>query len=179
MMNDRLHLLFSGPILMPSDSHPPGDLAPNPAPGGPAAEEPLLGDFGSPGSAAGVPRVDAHILVVDDELINVKVIQKFLGAAGYQHVSYVESGLQALDILAREMPDLVLLDIFLADVNGIEVLKRLRELPGGAHLPVLIITASNDRDLERCALDLGAIGFITKPISHGELIDWLKKALPA
>ncbi|HEX4146228.1 MAG TPA: response regulator [Pirellulales bacterium] len=141
--------------------------------------ESALPPFGSAGVAAGARRLDAHILVVDDEQINFKVIQKFLGAAGYRHVSCVESGLQALDLLSREMPDLVLLDIFLADVNGIEVLKQLRALPGGAELPVLIITASTDRDLERCALGLGAIGFISKPISHLDLITRLEKALPA
>jgi len=168
---------------MHSDSQLPGDLAANhpttghPATGDPSSQEPALGGLGSPGRAAGVPRLDAHILVVDDELINVKVIQKFLAAAGYQHVSYVESGQQALDFFQRERPDLVLLDIFLADVNGIEVLKRLRALPGGKDLPVLIVTASTDHDLQRCAMELGAIGFLTKPIGHSELIAWLEKAL--
>jgi CheY-like chemotaxis protein len=173
---------------MHSDSQLRDDLAANhptngqptsghPASGEAATEPPTLGAFGSPGLAAGVSRLDAHILVVDDELINVKVIQKFLAAAGYQRVSCVESGLQALDLLARERPDLVLLDVFLADVNGIEVLKRLRALPGGKDLPVLIVTASTDHDLQRCAMELGAIGFLTKPIGHSELIAWLEKAL--
>jgi CheY-like chemotaxis protein len=185
---------------MQSDSSSPGDLAagtPVPssavsgnvvsgnavpgeaASGGPAAQDRALPAFGSTGVAASTSRFDAHILVVDDEPINVKVIQKFLGGAGYQRISSAESGLQALEMVAREMPDLVLLDVFLADVNGIEVLKRLRALPGGKKLPVLILTASTDADLERCALDLGAIGFITKPISHGELIAWLQKTLSA
>jgi CheY-like chemotaxis protein len=176
MINDRRYLQFSGPVLMFSDSQLSGDLAPNPPSGQPSAEEALRA-FESSGSATGGSRLDAHILVVDDELINVKVVQKFLGAAGYRHVSFVESGLQALNLLEREMPDLLLLDIFLADVNGIEVLKRLRALPGGKHLPVLVITASTDRDLERCALELGAIGFVTKPISHGDLIARLQTAL--
>ena len=168
-----------GSVPMQSDSHLPGDLARGePATGQPAAVEPALHAFGSAGRGVGACRLDAHILVVDDEPINVKVIQKFLGAAGYRRISCVASGLQALDFVAREMPDIVLLDIFLADVNGIEVLKRLRALPGGRDLPVLIITASTDRDLERCALELKAIGFVTKPISHGELIARLEKAFP-
>jgi CheY-like chemotaxis protein len=120
----------------------------------------------------------AHILLVDDEPINVKIIQKFLGAGGYNRFSSAESGQQALDLLGREMPDLVLLDIFLGDINGIEVLKRLRTLPGGSQLPVLVLTASDDPDLKRVALDLGAVGFVTKPIHQAELVDWLQRTLP-
>ena len=168
---------------MHSDSPLPGDLATGePAAGVLAGDaiavQPTLQAFASPGRAAARAGLDAHILVVDDELINVKVIQKFLSAAGYRHVSYVESGLQALDLIAREMPDLVLLDIFLADVNGIEVLKQLRAIPGGRDLPVLILTASTDPDLKRCALDLGAIGFVTKPISHRRTDRLARKGLP-
>jgi CheY-like chemotaxis protein len=167
---------------MHSDSSSPGDLAAGPsvpgegASGNPAAQDPALPAFGASGVAAG-SWLDAHILVVDDEPINVKVIHKFLAGAGYRRLSSANSGAQALDLLAREMPHVVLLDVFLNDVNGIEVLKRLRALPGGKHLPVLILTASTDADLERCAMDLGARGFLTKPISHGELIAWLQKIL--
>jgi CheY-like chemotaxis protein len=135
--------------------------------------------FGSPAKADGPPQSNAHILLVDDEPINIKVIQMFLATGGYHRFSSAESGQQALDFLAHEMPDLVLLDIFLGDINGIEVLKRLRTLPGGAHLPVLILTASDDPDLKRCALELGATGFVTKPIHQSELVAWLQKSLSA
>jgi CheY-like chemotaxis protein len=184
MMGYRLHLSFFGSNSMPSDPHLPSDLASahstagHPAAGDPAGGSPLRA-FGSAGLGAASRRTEAHILVVDDEPINVKVIQKFLAGRGYQHIASAESGQQALDLLAHEMPDLLLLDIFLTDVNGIEVLKRLRALPGGAKLPVLIISASEDPDLKRIALELGVIGFITKPISHSELIAWMQKVLPA
>ena len=113
---------------MNSDSHLPGD----PMPADAASGEVELRTFGSPGIAPGPVRSNAHILLVDDEPINVKVIEKFLAAGGYCRLTSAESGQQALDLVASEMPDLLLLDIFLGDINGIEVLKRLRTLPGGA-----------------------------------------------
>ena len=131
---------------MQSDSPLPGDPLPAEAASGAAVPA-----FGTPGTAGGAPQSDAHILLVDDEPLNVKIIQKFLGAGGYHRFSSAESGQQAIDLLERQMPDLMLLDIFLGDINGIEVLKQVRTLPGGERLPVLILTASDDPDLKRCA----------------------------
>lgn len=154
---------------MNSESQPLGEVASN---------QTTLRALASPGAAADAPQSEAHILLVDDEPINVKVIQKFLAASGYRHFSFATTGQQALEQMEREPPDMVLLDIFLGDINGIEVLRRLRKLPGGARLPVLILTASDDADLKRVALELGAIGFLTKPIHQTELIAWLQKSLP-
>ena len=164
---------------MHSDSPLPGDLAAADIRSADAAPgEPARGRRSriARAQAGGSARLDAHILVVDDEPINVKVMQKFLGSAGYQPFLRRRVASRLWSWSAREMPDVVLLDIFLGDINGIEVLKRLRTLPGGKHLPVLILTASNDPDLRRCALELGAIGFITKPISQVDLVAWLRKS---
>jgi CheY-like chemotaxis protein len=156
-----------------------------------------LPDFSSHGAASGQPspsgialrggqpslprpaRPEAHILVVDDEPINAKVIVKYFAAFGYANCSIAESGQQALDAIAQSMPDLVLLDVFLGDLNGIEVLKQVRSLPGGKRLPVIILTASDDPDLKRVALELGAAGFLTKPVTQSELLAWAQKCLPA
>ncbi len=118
--------------------------------------------------------------MVEDEPINVKIIQLFLSRAGYRHVSGVESGEAALELLQAGLPDLVLLDIFfMGGINGIEMLERLRTLPGGRDLPVLILTASEDATIKRRALELKVVGFIYKPVSSTELLAWVARALDA
>ena len=155
---------------MSSDFQLPSEAGAVPLPAQPTAA-PL-----APPTKAAADLRRAHLLVVDDEPINAKVIEKLLAGDGYERITCVESGRRALDLLARERADLVLLDVFLGDVNGIDVLKQLRACPGAA-VPILIVSASSDSDLQRIALDLGAIGFITKPICQSQLLAQVEKGL--
>jgi CheY-like chemotaxis protein len=159
---------------MTTDSFSPGPPAPiDPAPARPA-------ESGTSAALPGVSRPTARILVVEDEPINVRIIQLFLSRAGYSQVSAIDSGEAALKLLAAGLPDLILLDIFfVGGINGIEMLERLRTLPGGRELPVLILTASEDPAIKRRALELGAIGFIYKPVSSADLLAWVARALSA
>jgi two-component system, sensor histidine kinase and response regulator len=110
----------------------------------------------------------ASILVVDDESINFDVIEILLFKDGHQ-LSYASNGRDALAGLEKTQPDVVLLDVMMPDLDGMEVCRRIKANPGLQHIPVIMVTALNSKeDLERC-LEAGADDFVGKPVNGSEL----------
>jgi putative two-component system response regulator len=109
-----------------------------------------------------------QILVVDDNLTNLKQINVQL-AEDYL-VLLAKSGAQAMQIVSRERPDLILLDIEMPEMNGFETIARLKENAGLSWIPVIFLTASRDVTTEIKALKSGAVDFITKPIEKSILL---------
>jgi adenylate cyclase len=110
----------------------------------------------------------ARILVVDDTPTNVRLLEALLAPRGYE-VTEATSGEEALSLLEKEHPDLVLLDILMPGVDGYEVCRRLRANPETAHLPVIMITASEINQKVK-ALEAGADDFVVKPFDKAELL---------
>ncbi len=108
---------------------------------------------------------NARILVIDDEPRILRFLQKHLQLAGYT-VQGVPSGIEGLDKMLDAWPDLILLDLGLPDVDGLEVLRRVR---CQADVPVIILTARDDEDSMVTGLRLGADDYLTKPFSGREL----------
>jgi len=111
---------------------------------------------------------DPLILVVDDLPQNVRLLDAVLSPQGFR-VATASSGKEALDVLSKEHPDLVLLDILMPGIDGYEVCRRIREDPGTAFLPVIMITASEGEDKIR-AIESGADDFVHKPFDQAELV---------
>ena len=109
------------------------------------------------------------VLVVDDQNSNLQLIGEILDRAGYQ-VMPALSGQQALARCARRPPDLILLDLVMPELGGVETCRRLRELPGIGDVPILFVTAMHDRNATVTALDAGAVDYITKPFLPEELL---------
>jgi len=110
-----------------------------------------------------------RILVVDDTPENIRLLDAVLSPRGYT-VDAVSSGAQALEKLAEEpLPDLVLLDIVMPEVDGYEVCRRIRAAPATALLPVVMITASSGEEKVK-ALEAGADDFVMKPFDQAELL---------
>ena len=107
--------------------------------------------------------VAATILVVDDNAINRALLEEELTHRGFA-VRMASGGAEALEMVAAERFDLVLLDIMMPDVDGTQVLRRLREKWSGIELPVIMTTARADRRDIVGALELGANDYVTKPI---------------
>lgn len=106
----------------------------------------------------------ARILVVDDTPDNLYLMSALLEDQ-YQ-VSTAESGAQALELAASPVPpELILLDIMMPEMDGYEVMRRLRQNPATASIPVIFLTALTSIEEEQFGLDLGAVDYITKPIS--------------
>ena len=113
------------------------------------------------------------VLVVDDEPQIQRFLRHALVAAGYE-ARLAATGSEALASVAAEAPDLMILDLGLPDMNGKEVIERLRR---DSDLPVIVLSA-HDQEMERImALDLGADDFVSKPFGIGELLARLRVSL--
>ena len=108
------------------------------------------------------------ILVIDDEPDNFDVIETFLSNQDYQ-LYYSANGQEALDSLDTYNPDLILLDVMMPGIDGIEVCQQIKTMPKWQAIPIIMVTAlSSKSDLARC-LNTGANDFISKPVNAVEL----------
>lgn len=173
---DRAALL--PPRRLPVDLLPqPARTEGSPAPAG--AAHPAVGEVGpaaglscavdesgalacTPSPLHPLPR-RGKLLVVDDQPIHLQVLHRALSA---EHQMFVAtSGAQALKVAQEQRPDLVLLDVVMPDMDGFEVLRRLRSHPELTDIPVIFITAHGGEEIETQCLQAGAVDFITKPIN--------------
>lgn len=115
----------------------------------------------------------ADILIIDDERQIRRLLNLTLTGAGY-HVRECENGQLGLSETALKRPDAIILDLGLPDINGLEVLKQLREW---TQVPILILTAWDREDEKVDALDAGADDYLTKPFSGRELLARLRVML--
>lgn len=114
------------------------------------------------------------ILAVDDEKHIVRLIQVNLERAGYE-VMTANDGQQALDLVAQETPDLIVLDWMMPQLNGMETLKRLKANDATAEIPVIMLTAkSNDADVFK-GWQSGVDCYLTKPFNPMELLTFVKR----
>lgn len=116
------------------------------------------------------------ILVVDDEQDLLDLIEYNLRQEGFD-VLKAENGRDGIQMAKEHMPDLVLLDIMMPQMDGIEVCDRMREDSTLSHIPIIFLTARSDEKTEIEGLNKGADDFITKPISTSKLISRIKAVL--
>ncbi len=114
------------------------------------------------------------ILIVDDEPPIRRLLRTSLAPHGF-HVIEAATGQAALDAAAHEKPDIMLLDLGLPDMDGVEVIRRLRA--AGSKLPVIVVSSRGDEKGKVEALDLGADDYVTKPFGMAELIARIRTAL--
>ena len=110
----------------------------------------------------------ANILVIDDDEIVARTIERAL-RSNELRVTVASSGVEGLKIARRRRPDLVILDIIMPGMNGLEVTKAIRADAAWRHLPIIVITATGGMDLIR-ALEAGADDFVAKPFDRNELL---------
>ncbi len=118
----------------------------------------------------GLPvRNSARILVVDDEADILKLLEYNLRKAGHTVFS-AKDGPEAIDLAKTKKPDLIVLDIMLPNMDGTEVLKRLKESDATRRIPVIMLTAKGEEVDRVVGFELGAEDYITKPFSPRELV---------
>ncbi|VAX42211.1 Response regulator [hydrothermal vent metagenome] len=117
------------------------------------------------------------VCIVDDEPINIRVTQKHLERCGYSEFVTTTNPREACHLIYQEQPGVVLLDLMMPEVSGLDILRVLRMDDRTNQLPVLILTASTDSASKRTALELGATDFLMKPIDFDELIPRVRNAL--
>lgn len=132
-----------------------------------------------PKPAATVPAdemVPARILVVDDQAVNIQVVGAVLGRLGHEIIPATD-GETALRRVVLRPPDLILLDFMMPGMNGCDVCRQLKASPQGKEIPVIFLSAADDKDLIVRALDAGGVDYITKPFNQAELISRVRTQL--
>ncbi|NLX54538.1 MAG: response regulator [Planctomycetaceae bacterium] len=112
----------------------------------------------------------AKIMIMDDEPLNIKIVQKYLQRHGYMRFVTTSDATQAMEMFRTERPDIALLDIMMPEVSGIEILQQIRADRQISRIPVVILTAVGDASIKQKALELGATDFLTKPVDPSELV---------
>jgi two-component system KDP operon response regulator KdpE len=114
-----------------------------------------------------------RILIVDDEPAILRFLRAGLTAQGFI-VTETDAGLPALDVVHRNGTDLIVLDLGLPDIDGLEVIRRVRD--GGSAVPIIVLSSRDDETSKVAALDLGADDFVTKPFGIDELFARVRAA---
>lgn len=104
-----------------------------------------------------------RILIVDDQSSNIRVLGETL--KGLYDIQFARSGKEALEMVAENQPDLILLDIMMPGIDGYEVCRRLKEMGKNIEIPIIFITAKDDACDETRGFNLGAVDYITKPFN--------------
>lgn len=112
---------------------------------------------------------NARILIVDDTLQNIQVLGTVLREKGYQ-LNVAQNGKQALDMVHKVQPDLILLDVMMPEMDGHETCQHLKADPKTAEIPVIFLTAKVETDDIVKGFELGAIDYVTKPFNATELL---------
>ncbi|MBQ6198599.1 MAG: response regulator [Bacteroidales bacterium] len=110
-----------------------------------------------------------NVLAVDDIPLNLLLVQKMLSKFNFK-MRTASGGQQALDAVAQEKPDLILLDLMMPGIDGFEVLRRLREDPATADIQIVILSALNSNEDVVKGFNAGANDFIMKPIIMEKLL---------
>ncbi|NCQ54712.1 response regulator [Candidatus Peregrinibacteria bacterium] len=117
----------------------------------------------------------AKILLADDSAFMRKVLMDILTEAGFSDFLEAENGNQALELIEKESPDLVLLDIIMPELEGIGVLSKLKEL--GNTTKVIVVSAVGQDAMIEEAKNLGAFGYVVKPFEGEKVLETIKSAL--
>ena len=110
-----------------------------------------------------------RILIVDDTPRNIQVLGTILKDQGYQ-LNVAQNGLQALEVVTKVTPDLILLDVMMPELDGFETCKRLKADAATKDIPVIFLTAKVETDDVVNGFELGAVDYVTKPFNPTELL---------
>lgn len=121
--------------------------------------------------------LSCRVMIVDDEPINVKVAKRFVEKLGYTDFVTSTDSRNVIELLRQDAPDVLLLDVMMPFVSGLEILDQMQADRKLSRIPVIMLTASVDRETRIQALDRGATDFLTKPIDPEELRPRLRNSL--
>ncbi|MDP2824547.1 MAG: response regulator [Sulfuritalea sp.] len=116
------------------------------------------------------------MLVVDDDELQQKLVAKVLAAENYRLI-FAANGVEALAVLRKTRPDVILMDFIMPGMDGMETTRRLKTVPQFARLPVIMITGQREGSVVVDSLKAGATGFLVKPFDRDTLIARLREAL--
>jgi len=118
------------------------------------------------------PRVfrNARILIVDDEPANIEVLRRLLERAGYHRIETTTDPRETEPLYVRLRPDLILLDLHMPEMDGLEVMDQLNQIAEASYLPILVLTGDISQEAKQEALSRGAKDFLSKPFDNHEVL---------
>jgi diguanylate cyclase (GGDEF)-like protein len=122
---------------------------------------------------------DALIMMVDDEILNIEMTEAFLADAGYRHFVNTDRPELAIPMMRKEQPGVLLLDLSMPKVSGLDILAAMRQDSVLRHVPAIVLTSSTDPQVKLKALALGAMDFLSKPVDPSELALRIRNTLAA
>ncbi len=120
---------------------------------------------------------NAKIMIIDDEELVIKVVKRFLSAEGYVNFVTISDTTKAIETIEKEAPDVVLSDIMMPDVSGLDLLRMRQKSKSLKSIPFIILSASSENTVKREALELGATDFLAKPVDPIDLSLRVQNAL--
>ena len=118
------------------------------------------------------------LLLADDEMLVRRLLQPHLERAGY-HTITAENGRAAVELAARELPELIVMDVMMPEMDGLTALRRLKANDATKAIPVVVITVNKHAASRNEAQNAGAASFLTKPFSPAQLLSEIKRLLPS
>ncbi len=116
------------------------------------------------------------IMIVDDCKVTRKLLGHYLISRGYE-VVFAENGLDAIEKLGTDSVTLILTDLNMPYMDGMELIKTLRSDPNWADIPILMVTTEEDNEEKEKAIKIGATGYVVKPVTGEEIAQNIKKIL--
>lgn len=121
-------------------------------------------------------QVKSTILIVDDDEFMCQMLTRILEAEGYQ-TTQARSGMEALNAIRNEPPDLIVMDVVMPNINGIEIVKRLKTIPALATIPIVMVTGQSETGVVKESLKAGAVDLVVKPIDRVTFLNKVARAL--
>ncbi|MDA7492785.1 response regulator [bacterium] len=137
----------------------------------------LVASTRSPTNDANSTPRDACVMIIDDESINIEIVKAYLEEEGFENLVATTEASKAMDMLRKHKPDIVLLDIKMPEISGLELLRMMRRDREMMMIPAIVLTAANDPQVKLQALRLGASDFLAKPVDPSELTLRLENVL--
>ena len=120
----------------------------------------------------------ARILIVDDSPSQLVGLKRIVEKMGHQVIT-AEDGSAGVEVAKREVPDLILMDVVMPNLNGFQATRTISKDPDTQHIPVVLVTTKDQETDKVWGLRQGAKAYVTKPIKEDELVTTLKELLPA
>ncbi|MFM7117733.1 MAG: HD domain-containing phosphohydrolase [Planctomycetota bacterium] len=127
---------------------------------------------------AAIERIkQSKIMIIDDEQLVIKVVRRFLQSEGYENFVTLTQSTGAVERMEQEQPDVVLLDVMMPEISGLDILRERRRIPSLQLTPFIILSGSQDLEFKQEALEHGATDFLGKPVEKIELTLRVKNSL--
>jgi signal transduction histidine kinase len=120
--------------------------------------------------ASYLPIHDKSILIVDDNATNLLLMEAILEEEGFHNTHTVSSAIEAYDVLENEDINIMLMDIMMPEIDGLEATEAIKANPKYSHVPIVMVTATDDDETLKKSFELGAVDFVRKPVNQVELI---------